>query len=85
MASNMHNDGVHVSYIYNSTECNKHGAAQGAPCWSVFQSDTGRYLPALCGSRIKKAGFTGTVTALSIRKTSSQRKEGVVQRLNNAR
>lgn len=68
MSLRAQNDGQHIAYIYNQTECKKHSAEQGTPCWSVLQPDTGRYLPALCGSRIKKAGFIGHVSSLSLNK-----------------
>lgn len=82
----MHNDGQHVVYICNKTECSKHNADIGTPCWSVYQSETGRYLPALCGSRIRKAGFAGVITALSLNKKQPGRdRPGVVKRFNESR
>lgn len=71
MSSRIHNDGEHVSYICNQTECPKHRVDKGTPCWSIYQSDTGRYLPALCGIRIKRAGFVGSISQLSLNKKAA--------------
>ena len=62
------NDGVHISYIVSTTSCAKHGADKGDPCWTVYHNSTERSYDSVCGSRIKKAGFSGKIDPTSLRR-----------------
>lgn len=60
------NNGKHVFTIINSTKCVKHDAEEGAPCWTVYVAFSRRWAPAVCGARIKRAGFTGVPSPASL-------------------
>ena len=65
------NDGVHIVNITNSTDCRKHGSEKGKACWYIWPgSSYGRPLPAICGARVKRAGFNGAVSASSVKRRS---------------
>ncbi len=59
------NDGKHVATILNRTNCDKHQASTGIPCWNIPIEGFG-YLAAVCGLRIKRAGYNGKVTPTSL-------------------
>lgn len=56
------NSGIHITEIMSRTDCERHKANQGSPCWHIRCDTNARVLPALCGTRIKKAGFVGNVS-----------------------
>lgn len=60
------NDGQHIQNILQTTPCHKHKAAEGEACWYVFITFTKRDAPAVCGKRIKRAGFTGSISPSSL-------------------
>lgn len=59
------NDGRHIKKVILSTSCKKHDAANGQPCY-VIPNDLWVYYHGVCGSRIKKAGYNGTITEKSL-------------------
>lgn len=63
------NDGRHIASILERTTCKKHGAQEGAPCWNVRtgSANWSGFLAAICGARVKRAGFNGKVDPSSLR------------------
>jgi hypothetical protein len=59
------NDGIHVAKIMGQTACPKHGADKQMPCWFVYSDSNSNRLPALCGARIRKAGYNGAISPTS--------------------
>jgi len=65
------NSGKHIDEIVNQTACDKHNAKEGTPCWYIKydrkqrlnHSERGQ---AVCGDRIKKAGFIGRINPISL-------------------
>jgi len=67
------NSGTCIIEIIERVECERHGVPQGVPCWSVpknVSSGFGRYA-AICGLRIREAGFNGKVSSLSMQSKSA--------------
>lgn len=63
----MHNNGKHLEVIVGETVCAKHRADKGDGCWSIEnETDTGRRGMAACGSRVKKYGYDGKISAQSM-------------------
>lgn len=60
------NDGNHIQKIVDSTTCKKHKATSGVACWHVYISCDQRLAPAVCGARIRRAGFNGTISESSL-------------------
>ena len=69
------NAGVHLHDAINTTVCAKHNVDIVVPCWSVSNGsgDTIRNYASICGSRIRRAGFSGKVTAQSLSTKSPRR------------
>lgn len=66
-----HNDGNNIWTVTSRSACNVHGAQVDEPCWNVFPlTDPLTTQPAVCGSRIRAAGFVGVISPLSLRKTA---------------
>lgn len=64
---NLHNDGKHIRAIVTTTTCKKHKADEGTPCY-VVHPGTGKVengLLGVCGARIKRAGYNGTISETS--------------------
>lgn len=56
------NSGKHIDDIVSRTSCKKHNASHGIPCFNViYDNDKGEHGPAVCGNRIKRAGFNGKI------------------------
>lgn len=70
------NDGVHLHSLIERTGCGIHSVPAGVPCHTLLNNVNPQtdYVAA-CGSRIKKAGFNGRVSAQSMR-TEAPRKGG---------
>lgn len=60
-------DGIFIPTIMKETECDRHQAGVGTACWGVYISITNRVAPAVCGRRIRKAGYAGQISAESLR------------------
>lgn len=60
------NDGQHIEEIIKTTSCPRHKKAEGDACWYVFITFSKRFAPAVCGKRIKRAGFTGSISPSSL-------------------
>jgi len=71
----MDNPGVHIEVVLDKTNCQKHKVPKGVPCWTIPKGvgAFGRYA-AVCGPRIRSAGFVGKVTPQSIRSKSPSKK-----------
>jgi hypothetical protein len=62
------NTGTHIHEIMNLYPCTRHKhAGAGVPCWELHLSVDKRRAPALCGARIKLAGYVGKITSDSLR------------------
>lgn len=69
------NPGTHIARIIKETVCRKHNADVGAPCWAIASnmSPLGHH-KAVCGKRIKRAGFIGQISPQSMRLKSEHSK-----------
>lgn len=71
MGSRRPNSGEHIDYIVSQTACDKHNAPQGYACFEIrYNSRRGETSPAVCGTRIKNAGFVGEITPSSLSRKS---------------
>lgn len=61
------NDGKHINEVIERAKCNRHKADNESPCWNIVHPITGTFRFAVCGPRIKAAGFTGSVSPFSLR------------------
>jgi hypothetical protein len=70
------NNGVHVHALIERTACSHHNVPVGVPCHTLPNNVNPQtdYVAA-CGSRIRKAGFNGRISAQSMR-TEAPRKSG---------
>lgn len=68
----INNDGKHVSKIVAQTECVTHHAPTGIPCWHVNLDTVEGYGAAVCGIRIKKAGYNGKISDTALQKSGSR-------------
>jgi hypothetical protein len=75
---NKFNDGKHIAEVIDRTSCSDHQAESFQPCWDV-RLDTrpdslGR---AVCGRRIRAAGFNGKISETSVqsKKKHDKKKE----------
>jgi hypothetical protein len=70
------NDGKHILFIVETTTCQKHEADKGDPCYKleVDSAVNDVFNWGVCGSRIRRAGFTGVITSTSYQTTKSARK-----------
>jgi hypothetical protein len=62
----LQNDGKHIERIMTATSCGKHKAGEGLPCYIVNSGVTSNVYIGVCGKRIKKAGFTGSISPTSL-------------------
>ena len=76
--SQKYNDGVHISQILTRTGCRQHGAEADQPCWDVYLDTTPDAGRAVCGERIRAAGFIGQVTETSVQSKNRLRKKETV-------
>lgn len=67
---NIPNDGKHIHQIMMTTTCKKHKADEGTPCYVVNPGtgSVGNGLLALCGARIKRAGYNGEISETSFQR-----------------
>lgn len=64
------NDGKHIADITSRTICPRHRRGEGEACWDI-PLDSG-YKAAVCGKRIKNAGFIGKISPGSMRQKSTK-------------
>lgn len=76
------NDGKHINTVLTRIECRKHSAPEGEPCFYIPPgSDKAKtFLVGVCGSRIKRAGYIGTINPLSLRLKTPGGRSGTPQR-----
>lgn len=68
MLNTIDNQGQHLHRTIGNTTCGDHKADIGAPCWVLPSNRSfGSFYYAICGKRIKKAGFIGKISPESIR------------------
>lgn len=65
MFTPIENDGKHIHSIIEKARCDNHGAETGIPCWHVAVDGIG-YLAAVCGLRIRRAGYRGEISPTSL-------------------
>lgn len=65
----MENSGRHIYDIIFRTICTRHGGGGGGACY-MLESSNGVLLPAVCGKRIREAGFRGKISDESVRRKS---------------
>lgn len=67
------NTGTHIVDIINRTTCEKHKAEKGEPCYHIrYNEKRNAYGPAICGSRVIKAGFNGQIHPSSLGRKATQ-------------
>ena len=74
------NNGVHIRDIMSRTDCMKHDAPEGIPCFHVKYDTVNGYSAGLCGARIRKAGFNGRVSHESVQSKKQHEKKRAFQR-----
>lgn len=62
----LENSGSHIATILSSTDCRNHDSEPGSPCWDIWLVSNNRYAPAVCGNRIRRAGFNGKIDPKSM-------------------
>lgn len=80
------NDGLHIHQIVDSTPCGKHAADIGQGCWNISVGENAHL--AICGSRVREAGFNGRISASSLSlhsQGSARNKQGYQGKSNRAR
>ena len=70
MAREKPNTGEHIDDIVNRTTCEKHKVPKGVPCFHIHYDTAEKYGPAVCGPRITKAGFNGSIQPSSLSRKS---------------
>lgn len=69
------NSGKHIDDIVDRTSCLIHTAPKGYPCFSIRYDDgKGTDGPAVCGPRIKAAGFNGIINPNSLSRSFGKTK-----------
>lgn len=67
MASQQYNSGEHIDDIINRYACDDCKVPHGTPCFSVrYGNGKGERGPAVCGKRIRRAGFNGKIHPSSL-------------------
>jgi hypothetical protein len=62
-----HNNGKHIDDIVGRTECGHHNAPKGTPCFYLYYDKASLNRgSAVCGERIRKAGFVGKISPNSL-------------------
>lgn len=62
------NSGKHIDDVIRRTTCDRHNGDKGIACFYVFYgSKNGEAGPAICGDRVKAAGFNGKIQPSSLR------------------
>lgn len=63
------NRGQHLHRAVDATTCKKHKADVGMPCWVLPSNNvfTNNLHYAICGSRIRSAGYVGKISEDSMR------------------
>jgi len=64
------NTGKHIQHISDSTECKKHKAPSGIPCFHIKHGSSFGYSAGVCGKRIKSAGFIGKISPTAMQKAA---------------
>lgn len=84
----MENDGRHIVNAMERTSCKKHDAPKGVPCWTLSKNvkgGFGRYA-AICGTRIRKAGYNGQISPSSMQRSPARPsfEKGPIARVKNS-
>lgn len=75
MLEQIENHGKHLHRAIDTTSCGVHKVPTGIPCWHMPKNVEGAegFYGAICGKRIRKAGFIGKISASSMRVKAPQR------------
>lgn len=69
-----YNSGQHIDDVVNRTNCDKHNASEGTPCFYLYYDRTSISRgSAVCGERVKKAGFDGQIDPRSLSQYSNKK------------
>lgn len=69
------NSGEHIDEVVSRTSCDKHDAPEGTPCFYLYYDKASLTRgSAVCGERIKKAGFDGEIDPRSLRQNAPNKK-----------
>lgn len=71
MLKHQNESGPRIGIVMDASPCKKHKAAKGDPCWTLRISADKRLAPAVCGNRVKLAGFTAPASPESLGNTPS--------------
>ena len=63
-----------IDRAVETTKCSKHKAVEGIACWTIIGSEDGRFHQAICGQRIRRAGFVGKIKPESMRTAAPQKR-----------
>lgn len=74
------NDGKHIHHILTTTDCPDHMRNIGDPCWYIMNGISWGYGSAVCGSRIRAAGYNGEITPTSIQLKAPKARTGFGRR-----
>lgn len=77
------NDGSRIPETVDRTTCPRHNVPEGVPCWTMPKNVAGGFgrYAAICGDRIRRAGWVGKISPESMR----SRAPGSVERKNSSR
>jgi hypothetical protein len=75
MLEQIENHGKHLHRAIDTTSCGVHKVPTGVPCWHMIKNVEGGegFYGAICGKRIRKAGFIGKISASSMRVKAPQK------------
>ena len=75
MLEQIENHGKHLHRAIATTSCGVHKVPTGVPCWHMIKNVEGAegFYGAICGKRIRKAGFIGKISASSMRVKAPQK------------
>lgn len=63
---------LHVPYVLDRTDCGKHDAPVGNPCYLIPKVDDQGHYMGICNTRAKKAGMNGEIKPASLIRFSSR-------------
>lgn len=76
MLKRQNESGPRIGIVMDASPCKKHKANKGDPCWTLRISVDKRLAPAVCGARVKSAGFSAPVNPESLSSTPSDKTAG---------
>jgi hypothetical protein len=74
MLNPQNESGLRIPIVMEASHCKKHRADKGEPCWTLRINTDKRLAPAVCGARVKRAGFTAPISEEAMSRTPSAKK-----------